>query len=121
MSLELEVNPTAFPSPWAARAFAIVRAMEEKGIFSDKDFQQALILSIKGKEDAGNEIHGEIAYYDCWVEAMMNLINSKGFCMESIADHEKAVRLRIADSHHEHNHGSKFSHDSSTPCFVEKP
>lgn len=118
MSINILAKPAVFPSPWTARAFAIVRAMEESGIFTGKDFQQELIFSIKARENAGTNIQGEAAYYDCWVEAMTNLIHSKGFSIEAIADHEKAIRFRFEHSHHEH--GSGCPHHEPIPCFVEK-
>jgi predicted transcriptional regulator YheO len=43
----------AFSEPWMARAFALVLALSEKGLFSLKEFQAALIESVDRHEKAG--------------------------------------------------------------------
>jgi nitrile hydratase accessory protein len=93
-----------FPTPWAARAFALVNAVAEAGWFDLRDFQQALIDSIRARESRGGCIGDESAYYDCWIESLTTLLGKKGVAPSKLEDAETAIRERLASPAHTHAH-----------------
>ena len=130
MNAGFDVAPTTFPTPWAARAFAIITAVSQAGWFELRDFQQALIRSIQARESTGGCIGDEAAYYDCWVEALTSLVREKGVSPGHFSEVEDAIHRRIAllkdDQRHHHNHGHGYDHghgqdvrDAPRPIFVE--
>lgn len=131
MNAGFNVAPATFPTPWAARAFAIVIALSQAGWFELRDFQRALIRSIQARESTGGRIGGEAAYYDCWVEALTSLISEKGVSPGQLSEVEDAIHKRIAllkddQQHHHHGHGHDHGHahgqdvhDACRPIFVE--
>src|ERR1700730_2579279 len=62
--------------PWQARAFALALALSERGIFSLRDFQVALIGRINSYEK-GQCIAGTGDYYTRWIEALEDLLVQK--------------------------------------------
>jgi nitrile hydratase accessory protein len=116
-----ETVPAAFPTPWAARAFALVTAASQAGWFELREFQQALIDSIKARESAGDCIADEASYYDCWVESLTALIREKGVSAERIASAETVIRQRLAALVHDHDHDHDHDdHDREPqPIWVE--
>ena len=67
-----------FAEPWQARAFALALALSERGLFSLRDFQAALIGRIVSFEKS-ECIAGTADYYTCWVEGLEDLLGQK--CM----------------------------------------
>ena len=115
-----ETVPATFPTPWAARAFALVTAASQAGWFELREFQQALIDSIKARESAGRCIADEASYYDCWVESLTAMIREKGVAAERIAAAEAAIRGRLAALAHRHDHDhDDHDHDEPQPVWVE--
>lgn len=111
--------PATFPTPWAARAFAIVSAIAEAGWFDLKEFQQALIESISAHELAGGCIGDEASYYDCWIEALTSVLcDRKGVAANRLAELESAIRDRLMALVHSHD----CEHEDSRlpePVFTE--
>lgn len=103
MSSAFSTAPSTFPTPWAARAFAIVSAAAEAGLFDLKDFQRSLIASIGAKEAAGGCIGDEAAYYDCWVESLTGLVRERGVTPMKLAVIEASIRERFATRHGHHH------------------
>lgn len=66
-----------FAEPWQARAFALVVALSENGLFSLGDFQAALTARIGAFEQTG-AIEGGHDYYTRWIEALGDLLAARG-------------------------------------------
>jgi nitrile hydratase accessory protein len=66
-----------FAEPWQARAFALALALSERGLFSLRDFQAALIGRIVSFEKS-QCIAGTEDYYTRWIEALEDLLGQKG-------------------------------------------
>lgn len=63
-----------FPEPWAAEAFAMTVHLHEKGVFSWSEWAAALSTALHrpGRAEDGSD------YFDCWVEALSDLLVSRG-------------------------------------------
>lgn len=109
MSGIFTMAPSAFPTPWAARAFAIVSAAAEAGLFDLKDFQRSLIASIGAKEAAGGCIRDEVAYYDCWIESLTALVRERGGEPMRLAVIEASIRDGLT-TRHGHHHAIHHGH-----------
>lgn len=126
MTDAVNLAPATFPTPWAARAFALVSAISEVGWFSLRDFQQALIESIASRESSGGCVNDEATYYDCWIESLTKLLERKGLSLTLIEAIEGAIRSRLVskahahahDHAHDHDHGH-LEHEHPRPLYVE--
>jgi nitrile hydratase accessory protein len=65
-----------FAEPWQARVFALALALSERGMFSLRDFQAALIGRITAFEK-GHCITGTNDYYTRWIEALEDMLMQK--------------------------------------------
>lgn len=110
--------PATFPTPWAARAFAIVSTIAETGWFDLKEFQQALTKSISAHELAGGCIGDEASYYDCWIEALTSVLRHKGVAANRLEELESAIRDRLAALAHTHDDEHEDDH-LPEPVFTE--
>lgn len=116
--IALGTAPATFPTPWAARAFALVSAIAEAGWFDHRQFQQALIAAIQAREVAGGCIGDESAYYDCWLESLTALLREGGVPADRLKAAEAVVRDRFAALRHSHDH--EDDHDEAPhPIHVE--
>ena len=106
----LDTMPAAFPSPWTARAFALVSAAAEAGLFDLREFQQKLIEKIAARENGGECIGDETAYYDCWIDALTALVGERGVSAGLLAAAEEQVRERFATRHQRHDHDHEHDH-----------
>jgi nitrile hydratase accessory protein len=104
VSAAIATAPATFPTPWAARAFALVNALAEAGWFDLRDFQTALIETIRTGEDNGACIADEATYYDCWIESLTALLVKKGVSPSAFERVEAAIRERLASPAHSHDH-----------------
>jgi nitrile hydratase accessory protein len=71
-----------FPQAWHARAFALVVALVDGGHLGWSAFQSQLAAHLReGRASAGAHSHAEINqhYFDCWLEAAEETLNSMGF------------------------------------------
>jgi nitrile hydratase accessory protein len=69
-------GPT-FDSPAQARAFGLVVSLWQEGVFEWEQFQQQLIDQIES-DDGHLETDTEVAYYDHWIEAAVQLLEAEG-------------------------------------------
>jgi len=83
-------NEPVFREPWEAQAFALARTLQERGIFSAKEWAAALGDEIKGAQAAGDPDTGE-TYYRHWLAALERLVAVKG-----VADPQLLERTRDA-------------------------
>lgn len=63
----------AFGAPWQARAFAMVRALQDAGVVTAGEWADALGAAIRRAEAAGDPDDGS-AYYDQWLVALEQLV-----------------------------------------------
>lgn len=114
----VETLPASFPTPWAARAFALVSALSQSKWIDLKDFQRELIRSIAGHERGGGCIADEASYYDCWIEALTTLLSSKGIPMSRIELLEQRIRKNLVSTTHVHG---DHDHDHvPAPIYTER-
>lgn len=117
------IKNLTFHTPWAARVFGLTLAVSERGIFSMKDFQGALIKHIEIYEQANGCIDGEDAYYSAWVAALSDLLQEKTLIStDALAAGEEKVREALVKLQHEHDHDHAKPHHQEpkpAPIFVE--
>ncbi|MBI5334277.1 MAG: nitrile hydratase accessory protein [Burkholderiales bacterium] len=107
-----DTAPSTFPTPWAARAFALVNAAAEAGVFDLRDFQQALIRTIQGYEASGGCIGDEASYYDCWIRSLTALVQERCIDPVQLSAMEALIRERYANRHgHAHGGHPQHPHD----------
>jgi nitrile hydratase accessory protein len=79
-----------FHEPWEAQAFAMTVAMHERGLFTWKEWTDALSLEITRAQAGGDPDTGE-TYYMHWLSALEKLVVEKGVAM-----HDTLVRYHDA-------------------------
>jgi nitrile hydratase accessory protein len=87
-----EAGPV-FREPWEAQAFAMTLALHERGLFSWKEWADALAAEIGRAQADGDPDTGE-TYYLHWLAALERLVAEKG-----IATHDALARYRDAWNH----------------------
>jgi nitrile hydratase accessory protein len=70
----LPKDDPVFAEPWQAEAFAIVVALNERGLFSWSEWADALSAEVK-RPDAAQDGSD---YYDRWLRALEKLLAAKG-------------------------------------------
>ena len=63
-----------FNEPWEARAFAMVLALHERGLFTWAQWAAALSRQIDMAQAAGDPDHGD-TYYRHWLLALESLVS----------------------------------------------
>lgn len=110
-----------FAEPWQARAFALALALSERGLFSLRDFQAALIGRITSFEKS-QPIVGTADYYTRWIEALEDLLGQKGMLLgDRLSLLERDV---LEDAASRKAHQRMTSRDENgqlriTPVFVD--
>jgi nitrile hydratase accessory protein len=66
-----------FREPWEAQAFAIVVALQERGVFTWSEWAEMLGAEIKAAQRAGDPDTGA-TYYHHWLAALERLVTAKG-------------------------------------------
>lgn len=102
----------AFSEPWMARAFALVLALSENGLFSLKDFQAALIELVGRHEEAGC-IAAETDYYTRWLEALTSLLRGCHLLSEDVLTNTESSVVAEAAARKEHQHQTSRNPDGS--------
>jgi nitrile hydratase accessory protein len=67
----------AFREPWEAHAFAMVVKLHERGLFSWREWADALALQIAAAQQRGDADRGD-TYYHHWLAALESLVAAKG-------------------------------------------
>jgi len=67
------VTEPAFGAPWQARAFAMVRALQDAGVITAGEWADALAAAIRRGRAAGDPDDGS-TYYDHWLTALEALV-----------------------------------------------
>jgi len=79
-----------FREPWEAEAFALAVTLNERGLFTWKEWAAALGDEIKKAQAAGDPDTGE-TYYHHWLAALERIVAEKG-----VADPALLTRTRHA-------------------------
>jgi nitrile hydratase accessory protein len=86
-----------FPNPWSAHAFAMTLRLHEQSCFSWTEWADHLAaeLSLSKSEEDGRD------YYTCWIDALCQLLQSKGLVEEqSLKDLQLSwQRAAVATAH----------------------
>lgn len=82
-----------FREPWEAQAFAMALALHEHGLFTWKEWAEALGGEIRRAQSAGDPDTGE-TYYQHWLATLERLVADKG-----VASSESLDRYRHAWDH----------------------
>jgi nitrile hydratase accessory protein len=77
LSIPHDADGPVFREPWEAQAFAMTLALHERGLFSWKEWADALAAEIKRAQGAGDPDTGE-TYYLHWLAALERLVAEKG-------------------------------------------
>ncbi|MBR0693172.1 nitrile hydratase accessory protein [Bradyrhizobium lablabi] len=72
-----DADGPVFREPWEARAFAMALALHEAGVFTWKEWAEALGAEIKRAQAKGDPDTGE-TYYQHWLATLEALVAAKG-------------------------------------------
>lgn len=86
-----------FGAPWEARAFAMVRALQDSGVFTAREWTEALGAQIRDAGDGGEPDD----YYDHWLAALERLVVGKDVTSgEALSSHREAWALAARRTPH---------------------
>ena len=71
----------AFREPWQAHAFALAVKLHERGLFSWREWADALAEQIAAAQARGEPDRGD-TYYQHWLAALEGLVAKKGAASE---------------------------------------
>ncbi len=71
------IEGPVFHEPWEAQAFALALSLNERGVFSWKEWAATLGEEIKKAQAAGDPDTGE-TYYHHWLAVLERLVAAKG-------------------------------------------
>jgi nitrile hydratase accessory protein len=74
-SIPRDCDGPVFPAPWAARAFALCVALNERGVFSWSEWSETLGTHV-AKATRGNAADPE-AYWRAWLAALEDILGKK--------------------------------------------
>ena len=66
-----------FVEPWEAQAFAMTLSLHQQGVFTWREWADALAAQIAAAQAAGDADSGD-TYYHHWLAALESLVASKG-------------------------------------------
>ena len=85
-----------FREPWEAQAFALVVALNEKGLFTWTEWAAALAAEIKRAQAAGDPDLGN-TYYRHWLAALERLVAAKGVASTALLESYRDAWDHAAD------------------------
>jgi nitrile hydratase accessory protein len=92
-SIPRDADGPVFREPWEAQAFAMALALHARGLFTWKEWAEALADEIKRAQSGGDPDSGE-TYYRHWLATLEKLIAEKG-----VASSDTLHRYRNAWDH----------------------
>ncbi|WJR74971.1 nitrile hydratase accessory protein [Bradyrhizobium sp. NP1] len=78
-----DADGPVFREPWEARAFAMALTLHEAGVFTWKEWAEALGAEIKRAQAGGDPDTGE-TYYSHWLATLERLVAAKGVATSDI-------------------------------------
>ncbi|HEX2216165.1 MAG TPA: nitrile hydratase accessory protein [Xanthobacteraceae bacterium] len=85
-----------FREPWEAQAFAMALALNQRGLFTWKEWADALGAEIKRAQAAGDPDTGE-TYYHHWLAALERLVTEKAIASAATLSRYREAWDRAAD------------------------
>lgn len=76
-SIPRDTDGPVFREPWEAQAFAMTLALYDQGVFTWKEWTEALATEIKRAQEMGDPDTGE-TYYLHWLAALERIVAEKG-------------------------------------------
>ncbi|AMJ63749.1 nitrile hydratase [Bosea sp. PAMC 26642] len=92
-----DADGPVFAQPWQAQAFALVVALQNKGVFTADEWADALGAEIREAVEAGGCRDGS-DYYERWCEALEHLLIAKGHASHQGIDALAASWARAAEA-----------------------
>jgi nitrile hydratase accessory protein len=92
-SIPRNAEGPVFSAPWEAEAFALALHLNERGLFTWKEWAATLGEEIKKAQAAGDPDTGE-TYYHHWLATLERIVAAKG-----LADTQSLARTRDAWEH----------------------
>ena len=92
-SIPRDAEGPVFREPWEAQAFALALSLQQRGVFTWKEWAERLGEEIKRAQAAGDPDTGE-TYYRHWLATLEHLVAAKG-----VATTETLHRYRDAWDH----------------------
>lgn len=92
-----DADGPVFAEPWQAQAFALVVALQSKGVFTAQEWAQALGTEIREAVAAGGCRDGS-DYYERWCAALEHLLIAKGHASHEGVDARTAAWERAAEA-----------------------
>ena len=89
-SIPRNADGPVFSAPWEAEAFALAVSLNERGLFTWKEWAATLGDEIKKAQAAGDPDTGE-TYYHHWLATLERIVATKG-----LADARRLARTRDA-------------------------
>jgi nitrile hydratase accessory protein len=77
LSVPRNADGPVFRAPWEAEAFALAVSLNERGVFTWKEWAATLGEEIKKAQAAGDPDTGE-TYYHHWLAALERIVAEKG-------------------------------------------
>jgi nitrile hydratase accessory protein len=115
---DMELNGTSAPpmangevvfeQPWQSRVFGLARVLCESGHYSWDDFRERLIVRIRQWEETSS--NADYAYFDCFLAALSDVLDSSGLCSTDIVD-QRTAEFAARPHGHDHTHGHGHSLD----------
>jgi nitrile hydratase accessory protein len=93
LNIPRNVEGPVFRAPWEAEAFALAVSLNERGLFTWKEWAATLGDEIKKAQAAGDPDTGE-TYYHHWLATLERIVAAKG-----LADGHLLARTRDAWEH----------------------
>lgn len=75
-ALPRDAGGPVFKAPWEAQAFAIMLSLHERGVFTWREWADALAAELAAAAAAGNPDDGT-HYYEHWLAALEKLVAKK--------------------------------------------
>ena len=85
-----------FREPWEARTFAMALSLHEAGVFTWKEWAEALGAEIKRAQAAGDPDTGE-TYYQHWLATLERLVAAKGVATAELLHRYRDAWDRASD------------------------
>ena len=80
----------AFSAPWEARAFAMVRALQDAELVTPGEWADALGAAIRRAQSTGDPDDGS-TYYEHWLAALERLVVEKELPSDDAMSHYRAA------------------------------
>jgi nitrile hydratase accessory protein len=94
--IPLDADGPVFREPWEAQAFALTLALHDRGLFTWREWADALAAEIARARAAGDPDTGQ-TYYQHWLAALEALVADKQIADRATLDRYRAAWERAAE------------------------